>query len=77
MRMMDRVFDNYVSTPLQKLVFDSIRDEDKRDPHGVANARRMLDTAYGWLDQVMASRPFLDPPGRRAYKPPPRRSHGC
>lgn len=55
-RMMDRVFDNYVSTPQQKLVFDSIRDEDKRDPHGVADALRMLDTAYGWLDHLMAQR---------------------
>jgi glutathione S-transferase len=30
-RMMDRVFDNYVATPMQKIVFDSIRAEADRD----------------------------------------------
>jgi glutathione S-transferase len=55
-RMMDRFFDNYVSTPQQKVVFDSIRPEADRDPYGVAEARAMLDTAYAWLDERMASR---------------------
>ncbi|TWI04613.1 glutathione S-transferase [Luteimonas cucumeris] len=55
-RMMDRFFDNYVSTPQQKIVFDSIRSEADRDAYGVAEARRMLETAYAWLDQVMAGR---------------------
>jgi glutathione S-transferase len=55
-RMMDRFFDNYVSTPQQKVVFDSIRPEADRDPYGVAEARRMLDTAYAWLDERMAGR---------------------
>ena len=55
-RMMDRVFDNYVSTPHQKVVFDRLRPEPVRDPHGVAEARAMLVTAYAWLDKVMASR---------------------
>ena len=54
--MMDRFFDNYISTPQQKVVFDSIRDEAARDPQGVAEARAMLDTAYAWLDRVMAGR---------------------
>jgi len=55
-RLMDRFFDNYVSTPQQKIVFDSIRPEADRDPYGVGEARAMLDTAYGWLDGVMAER---------------------
>jgi glutathione S-transferase len=55
-RMMDRFFDNYVSTPQQKIVFDSIRPEAVRDPHGVAEAREMLDTAYAWLEKVLAGR---------------------
>jgi len=55
-RMMDRFFDNYISTPQQKVVFDAMRPEDARDPHGVAQARAMLDTAYAWLDNVMADR---------------------
>lgn len=49
-RMLDRVFDNYVMTPVQKIVGDSLRPADRRDPHGVDEARGMLDTAYAWLD---------------------------
>ncbi len=55
-RFMDRFFDNYVSTPQQKVVFDSMRPAEHRDPQGVAEARAMLDTAYRWLDEVMAGR---------------------
>ena len=50
-RMLDRFFDNYVSTPQQKVVFDAIRAEADRDAYGVAEARRMLDTSYAWLER--------------------------
>ena len=55
-RMMDRFFDNYVMTPMQKIVFDSIRAAEHRDRQGVAEARELLDTAYRWLDDAMAGR---------------------
>ena len=55
-RMMDRFFDNYVMTPMQKIVFDSIRAPDHRDSQGVAEARNLLDTAYRWLDGAMKGR---------------------
>lgn len=55
-RTMDRFFDNYVSTPQQKIVFDSIRAAENRDRQGVAEAREMLDTAYRWLDDAMTGR---------------------
>jgi glutathione S-transferase len=55
-RMLDRFFDNYVSTPQQKFVFDALRPEGVRDPHGVAEARAMLETAYAWLEHYMAGR---------------------
>lgn len=55
-RMLDRIFDNYISTPQQKFVFDRLRPEGVRDPHGVAEAAAMLDTAYAWLDRHMAGR---------------------
>ena len=55
-RMMDRFFDNYVSTPLQRIVSDSIRLPDNRDRQGVVEAREMLDTAYRWLDDAMKGR---------------------
>lgn len=55
-RMMDRVFDNYVSTPQQKLVYDALRKPEERDAKGVADARASLDTIYAWLDERMATR---------------------
>jgi glutathione S-transferase len=55
-RTMDRFFDNYISTPQQKIVFDCLRAEAERDTRGVADARAMLDTAYAWLDRHMAER---------------------
>jgi len=53
-RIMDRFFDNYVMTPMQKIVGDSLRAAEQRDRHGVAEARGLLDTAYRWLDERMA-----------------------
>lgn len=55
-RWMDRFFDNYISTPQQKLVFDVLRPEPERDVRGTREARDMLDTAYKWLDDTMAGR---------------------
>ena len=53
-RLLDRFFDQYVSTPQQKIVFDAMREPAARDPLGVADARAMLDTAYAWLDAHLA-----------------------
>lgn len=55
-RMMDRFFDNYVSTPQQKVVFDAIRAEPDRDPYGVAEARAQLEKAYAWLEKRLEGR---------------------
>lgn len=55
-RMLDRFFDNYVSTPQQRIVLDAIRPEADRDPHGVKDARQMLERAYAWLDRHMEGR---------------------
>jgi glutathione S-transferase len=55
-RFMDRVFDNYVATPQAKFVFDRLRPAESRDPFGVAEAGVRLETAYRWLDDVMAGR---------------------
>ena len=52
-RMLDRFFDNYISTPQQKVVFNAIRSEGDRDPYGVTEARQMLERAYAWLDRHM------------------------
>jgi glutathione S-transferase len=55
-RFLDRYFDNYIMTPMQKIVTNQLRPEDKRDPYGVEEARAALDTAYRWLDGVMVGR---------------------
>jgi glutathione S-transferase len=55
-RLLDRFFDNYVLTPQAGVVFDALRPEDTRDPHGVAQARALLERAYAWLDGHMAGR---------------------
>jgi len=55
-RFLDRFFDTYVSTPQQKIVFDALRAPESRDPQGVGEARRMLETAYRWLDDALAGR---------------------
>ncbi|CAJ6548256.1 glutathione S-transferase [Burkholderia pseudomallei] len=55
-RMMDRFFDCYVSTPVQKIVFDALRPQAERDARGVADARRMLDTSYAWLERTLDGR---------------------
>ena len=55
-RMLDRIFDNYVMGPMQAIVGDRIRPADSRDPHGVAAARRLLETGYGWLEDRLDGR---------------------
>jgi glutathione S-transferase len=55
-RMLDRVFDNYVMTPMQKIVLDRLRPEPDRDAYGVAEARGILDRSYAWLDARLAGR---------------------
>jgi len=55
-RMMDRFFDNYIMTPMQKIVGDRLRAPENRDRRGVDDARALLDTAYAWLDERMKGR---------------------
>lgn len=55
-RMMDRVFDNYVMTPQGRIVFNAMRPEADRDPYGVTEQRAQLDQIYLWLNDRMAGR---------------------
>lgn len=55
-RMMDRVFDNYIMTPMQKIVIDHLRPEGEGDAYGVQQAHAQLETAYAWLDGILAGR---------------------
>lgn len=59
-RFLDRFFDNYVMTPMQRIVSDFIRPPEKRDPQTVTDAKEMLEKAYRWLDAHMARRAWAD-----------------
>jgi glutathione S-transferase len=55
-RQMDGVFDDYVMAPLSRMVFNVLRDADKRDPHLDAEAKATLDKSYAWLNRWMTGR---------------------
>ena len=55
-RFLDRFFDNDVMTAMQKPVFEAIRKDSVRRDEAMAEARRVLDLAYGWLEQRLEGR---------------------
>ena len=55
-RMMDRVFDNYVMNVMTVIVGNALRAEEHRDPYGVERARADLNRIYAWLDGELAGR---------------------
>jgi glutathione S-transferase len=54
-RLWDRFFDLYVSMPMSKIVTDRIRPLGSSDPHGVAEARTTLATAYEMIERQISS----------------------
>ena len=55
-RLMDRLFDNYVMAPVQAVVADRLRPEAQRDSLGVTQARALLAKSYAMLETRMAGR---------------------
>jgi glutathione S-transferase len=55
-RFMDRFFDNYVMTAMQKPVSEALRVEGARKEEAMAEARKALDTAYAWLEKRLGGR---------------------
>ena len=55
-RMRDRFYDLYVNVPMQKVVTDKLRPVGRHDPHGVEDARSLLQTALGMIEQDMATK---------------------
>lgn len=49
-RMLDRVFDNYVMGPMQEVVNEYLRDAENSDLARVEEARARLDRSYAWLE---------------------------
>jgi glutathione S-transferase len=58
-RLWDRILDGHVATPMQKIVGDSLRPDDARDPHGVEEAHEALERAYALLDDRLADRTWM------------------
>ena len=55
-RLWDRIYDNYVQAPMQKIVIDRIRPEGQHDPFGVDEARTLLTTALAMVEREIAGR---------------------
>lgn len=55
-RMLDRIFDNYVMGAMQAFVDDALKPPERRDPVAVAQAGERLDTIHAWLDERMRDR---------------------
>lgn len=58
-RLWDRICDDHLQDPMQKIVGDRLRAPAQRDPHGVAEARAALQRAYPLFDQQLAGRTWL------------------
>jgi glutathione S-transferase len=52
-RFLDRVFDNYVMTPMNAIVRDFIREPKDRDPLTINKAKDDLERAYTYLDHAL------------------------
>ena len=57
-RLRDRLYDGYIHLPMQKIVGDRLRPEEKRDPFGVEQARQQMETAYSLADEQLHEGPW-------------------
>ncbi|HEX7375139.1 MAG TPA: glutathione S-transferase family protein [Steroidobacteraceae bacterium] len=55
-RFLDRFFDNYVMTPMQRIVGNALRAEPDRNAYNVTEARALLDRAYRWCNDKLQGR---------------------
>jgi glutathione S-transferase len=55
-RLWDRIYDLYVQTPMQRIVADRLRPQDRRDPFGVEEARAALATALDMIEREVAGK---------------------
>ncbi|UVK40118.1 glutathione S-transferase family protein [Mesorhizobium sp. AR10] len=55
-RQADRFYDFYLQEPMQKIVGDRLRPQDKTDPFGVEQARAQLRGSYAIVEQDMQSK---------------------
>jgi len=55
-RLWDRIYDNYVQHPMQRIVADRLRPAGQRDPYGVAEARAALATGMAVVEKQVAGK---------------------
>jgi glutathione S-transferase len=55
-RLQDRFYDLYVNVPVQKIVTDRLRPAGQHDSYGVEQAKALLRTACGMIEQEMAAK---------------------
>ena len=55
-RLRDRFFDLSVNVSMQKIVTDRLRPAGQNDPHGVEQAKALLQTALGMIDDEMRTK---------------------
>jgi glutathione S-transferase len=55
-RLWDRILDLYVQGPMQRIVGDRLRPEDKRDAYGVEESRAALAKALDLVDREVAGK---------------------
>jgi glutathione S-transferase len=55
-RLWDRIYDNYVQVPMQKIVSNHRRPEGERDPRSVTEATATLQKAYDMIESRMKER---------------------
>lgn len=58
-RTWDRLLDNYVHAPMQRIIADRLRPADARDPYGVDQAKGELRRAYDIVEGRMAGREWI------------------
>jgi glutathione S-transferase len=59
-RMIDRVFDNYVMANMQEIVNAYLRDRETPDQQRIAEARERLSAAYAWLEGWLQYYPEME-----------------
>jgi len=58
-RLWDRLADNHLDRPMQKIVTNYLRPTGSADPYGVEEARAQLDAAYAVFDARLNGRAWL------------------
>jgi glutathione S-transferase len=53
--ILDHFLDNYLHTPMQKIVADNFRPDEERDGWGVDEAKRQVASAYDMLETRLAA----------------------